>query len=604
MKQLAENIRNTVGVCRYFYAMAGKKKGSYAFLIITDILLSSFAPIKNIIMPKFIIDELMGAKDKTKLLVYVLIIVSGNFFLSMLIKILQEVRGMQEDELARSFDMMMSEKSMSMKYENTEKEEVLSARQKAETGMSWYSGGIAGMSGCVCAIGKSLCLMAGVIVIIVKVSPVLLPISLIAVIVNSFCTSKINAASAEVFAKTPAINKFYTYIYTRITKKEYAKELRLYDASDLVTKKSVENADALNKMDNECAIKQFKWGIPGSVFSALTYGISYCYLGIMALNGEITISELVMCISAVVAFSNDCLLSILNNTQLLMLKCHFMSAFLEYMKTGVGSEEKNDSIVPGTFDGIVFEHVSFKYPGTDEYVIKDINMKINPGESLSIVGLNGAGKSSLVKLICRLYNVTEGEIKVCGKNILEYSPEEYRKLISVVFQDFKLFGYSLDENIRMGKEYDKNDKHDLSDIYRLSGIADWIKTLEAKGDTLIGKEYDEHGIEASGGQAQKIAIARALYRGSDVVILDEPTAALDPVAEYDIYKHFNELVHGRTAIYISHRMSSCRFCDRIIVIADKTIKESGTHDELIAKGGIYKELFSAQAKWYGERIFG
>lgn len=598
MKHCFTGIRKSYRTCCYFYKLVAKEKGVYPIVIIFNILISSFAPFINILVPKYVIDELTGEQNKRIILVYVLTIVVGNFLAAVIIRILQEVREMQEDMLSRRFELLMAEKAMKMKYEFTETESALSARQKAETGMSWYSGGIKGMSDCVVRIGTSFCVIFGVIYIVVKISPLLLLMSVLAVSVNSLCTSKINQASQEVFEKTPAINKFYSYIYTKITGREYAKELRLYNGSDLVEKKSIENADELNKMDNECARKQFKWGVPGSVVSALSYGVSYCYLGIMALKGTISVSEFVMCITAIETFTNECLLAIITNTQQLIMKSNFMNAFIEYMSLENESHTGTKELNATHFDGISFEHVSFCYPGSDEYILKDINLNIKKGERISIVGLNGAGKSTLVKLICRLYEVTEGAIKICGKNINEYSYENYIKILSVVFQDFKLFGYSLDENIRLGDSDSKIES--LDTVYKLSGIVNLVNGLKDKGETLVCKDFDENGVELSGGQAQKVAIARAVYRDAPVVILDEPTAALDPVAEYEIYNRFNDLIRNKTAIYISHRLSSCKFCDKIVVISDKTIKEIGNHEELLKMQGIYAEMFRTQAQWYVE----
>jgi len=598
MKQWFSSIRKSFQTCSYFYKLAVKEKRSYPMVIILNILASSFAPFINILGPKYVIDELMLNQCTHNLILYVLLIIVGNYLTSVIIRILEEIREIQEDMLSRKFEIMMAEKTMGMNFENTETERALSARQQAETGMSWYSGGIKGMSDCVVKIGKSFCVIFGVIYIIIHISPVLLLLSVIAVSVNSYCTSKINGASQEVFEKTPAINKFYSYIYTRITSREYAKELRLYDGTDLIEKKSIENADELNKMDNECAIKQFKWGIPGSIVSALSYGISYCYLGILALTGEIAVSDFVMCVTALETFTNDCLLAMITNTQHLFMKCNFMSAFISYMKLDDDKSKGREKIRAAEFDGIVFENVSFKYPGSDQYILKDINLKINKGERISIVGLNGAGKTTLVKLICRLYEVTEGAIKICGRNINDYSYEEYVQILAVVFQDFKLFGYTLDENIQIGKE-EKADSS-LDGVYEVSGISEWVNTMSEKGNTILSKDFDENGVEPSGGQAQKVAIARAVYRDAPVVILDEPTAALDPVAEYEIYNRFNDLISNKTAIYISHRLSSCKFCDKIIVMGERTIKEMGTHEELLRKNGIYAEMFKTQARWYVE----
>jgi len=596
MKQFKEKASKCLNVCKYFYREVSKERRSYPLVIISYIIATALAPFINVVFPKYLIDELMGKQDIEKILLYIAVIVVGNYGFAIIIRALQETRNKQEDWFGRRFDMMISKKAMDMRFENTEKESSIEAEQRAETGMAWYSGGIKGLTNCVTGICAGIVTFFGVAYIIVNVSHWILLISVITVCVNAFCTSRINRASQEVFEKTPAINKFYSYIYTKITNREYAKELRLYDGTKLIEQKSMQNAKDLNEMDNECAIKQFKWGVPSAITSAISYGFAYCYLGIMAIKGIIGISELVMCITAVETFSNGCLLPIIKNFQQFVMKCNFMSSFIDFMKL---EDEENigcEKIVKEAFEEICFKHVSFKYPGTENYILQDINLTVHKGERLSIVGLNGAGKTTLVKLICRLYEVTEGEILINGRNINEYSYKEYIKILAVVFQDFKLFGYSLDENIRMGAE--EKDKKNLEHIYKLSGIAEWVNSLEKKGKTVLAKAYDADGVEPSGGEGQKVAIARAIYRNSPVVILDEPTAALDPVAEFEIYNRFHQLVEKKTAIYISHRLSSCKFCDRIVVLGDKRIQEMGTHDELMKRNGLYAQMFNAQAGWY------
>lgn len=628
MKKIFSLSRKTISTCGYFYRFACKNVHSYAVVIFLSILLPTLLPFLTMILPKRIVEELTGTREVGRLIALTAILVGGGFLLKSLIRIVQEVRKVQEDRIARKLELAMSQKAMMIKYEATETEAALSARQKAETGMSWYSGGIRGMSECLVGICTGLFVGLGVILLVVRTSPVLPVISLVSVLINAVCTSGINRAAQEVFEKTPAINKFYSYIYTRINGREFAKELRLYNAFSLIEKKAVDNAKELNKMDNECARKQFGWGLLGVTVSTVGYGVSYGYLAIMVLKGRITVAEFVMCVTAMEVFTNNCLIAVITNMQQLVMKSNFMSAFVEYMALEDADEKTLGKNEPGknalcknalcknasgndasgkkesdrkpnaeAFDGIEFDHVSFKYPGTEDYILRDINLKIGKGESISLVGKNGAGKTTLVKLLCRLYEVSEGSIRLCGRDIREYSYEEYVKMLAVVFQDFKLFGYSLEENIRLGNT---SKREPIEEALELGGISDWVQSLPEKENTLLYKEYDEKGVEPSGGQAQKIAIARAVYRDSPVVILDEPTASLDPVAEYEIYRHFNDLIRNKTAVYISHRLSSCRFCDRIIVLDEHTIKESGSHEELIEKGGLYAEMFAGQAKWYRE----
>lgn len=261
----------------------------------------------------------------------------------------------------------------------------------------------------------------------------------------------------------------------------------------------------------------------------------------------------------------------------------------------VHGDKKNDNLDNNAT--IEVKNLSFKYPRSEEYVLSNVNLKINSGERLAIVGMNGAGKTTFIKLLCRLYDVTEGEILINGINIADYKYSEYVKLLSVVFQDFKLFSFTLKENIRLGDI--NNECKDVLPICKLSGIDSLINKYEKGLKSTLYKDFDEMGVEPSGGEAQKIAIARAMYKESPIVIMDEPTAALDPVAEEETYRNFNKLLKNRTAIYISHRLSSCIFCDKIVVFSDKTIKEYGTHDELMnIKNGIYAKMFSAQSENY------
>lgn len=245
---------------------------------------------------------------------------------------------------------------------------------------------------------------------------------------------------------------------------------------------------------------------------------------------------------------------------------------------------------------IEFKNVSFKYPNTDNMVLKNISFKINTGETLSLVGVNGSGKSTLVKLICRFYDPTEGEIYLGGVNIRDYDTDEYIKLLGVVFQDYRLFSFSVLENITMGSEKDLN-RFEYSIMH--SGIKDKIDSLTHKEDTFIYKDFDEQGVEFSGGEGQKLTICRALYKNSPVIILDEPTASLDPIAEYEMYKSFNKITEGKTAIYISHRLSSTRFTDKVAVLENGILCEFGNHSELMKiEGGVYRNMFSMQQQYY------
>ena len=263
------------------------------------------------------------------------------------------------------------------------------------------------------------------------------------------------------------------------------------------------------------------------------------------------------------------------------------------MYKGTLSVEKRDD---NRFE-IEFRDVSFKYPGADTYALRHINFKFRIGQRLAFVGMNGSGKSTFIKLLCRLYDPTEGTILLNGIDISRYDYDQYKQLFSVVFQDFFLFGFTLGENVAAGEDYDPAR---AKEALEKAGYGQRLAELEKGLDTYLSKRYDESGQETSGGEAQKIAIARALYKNAPFFILDEPTAALDPVAEAEVYNRFNNIVKDKTAIFISHRLSSCRFCDHIAVFHEGEMIQYGSHTELVSADGKYFELWNAQAQYYTE----
>lgn len=585
-------MKKALSICRYFYKYIYNTSKGYFVVLFINIIFVAISPINSMLLTKSLLDSII---EKENIISWLILLVVSNFIIGVVINFTKEIRLKYEDRFSREFDLDLSKKNMETKYSDTEKASNIEALNKAVTGMSWYSGGVRGLSDCFVGIISSILTLIGVTYIISTISVSLIICAVITVSVNTLSTSKCNKAQQEVFSITPAINKFYHYIYQKVTDRKYAKEIRLYNASNMILNKELENAKELNKIDNRCACKQTFWGCLGGVTSALNYCVVYVYLGLLALQGRISISEVVLCVSAVDALVNGCLISIIRLVQDIGLKCDFMGAFIDFMKSDEKIKSGNLIVDEFQFEQLDFKNVYFKYPGNNDYILENVSFTIRKNESVSFVGLNGAGKSTIVKLLCRLYTVTDGEILLNGVSIYDYEYKEYLKHLSVVFQDFKLLGYSIDENIKMG---DRDKPFKRSDIYNRSGLNSWVEKQKYKGNTLLYRDYDSEGVEPSGGIAQKIAIARALQRDSSIIILDEPTAALDPVAEYEIYERFNQLVKNKTAIYISHRLSSCKFCDRIIVINKKSVAEEGNHYELLKKGGLYAEMYNTQASWY------
>ena len=329
--------------------------------------------------------------------------------------------------------------------------------------------------------------------------------------------------------------------------------------------------------------------------SGLFTVFSYLLVVLKTISGAITVGAFTRYVGALNQFGSACA-SLIEYNAAIRRNAVYMGEFLAFLDVeekhshGTIPVEKRDD---GEYE-LAFEDVSFRYPGSEKYVLKNVNCRLDMKRKMAVVGRNGAGKTTFIKLLCGLYEPTEGHITLNGVDIRKYKPVEYRDLFGVVFQDFRLFSFPVWENVATG--YERDDDRLWKTLYQ-AGAREFVKNMPEGLETLLYKDTGE-GVEISGGEAQKLAIARALYKDGALVVLDEPTAALDPLAEAEVYARFDEMTEGKTSIYISHRMSSCRFCDDIMVFDDGRIAERGSHETLLAAGGLYSQLWNAQAKYY------
>lgn len=578
-----------------------KEKKPSLFIVYSISILVGFSyGFIDVIMPKFVIDEAAavigggGAEHIKKAALFLGIFIGLHLLFNVVNNIIAHSNNVMREWFSEYIDVQIGDHAMAMDFENTENPEALDTLQKAKEGMDWYSGGVCGILDQFMFIIQQAALFCGVSVVILLTCPLLFPVQIISLIVISIFNAKINEIYKENFLKLAKSNRVFGYVLYELAAFRLGKDIRLYESADMMCKKAEQFSDIQCREWVNTDAKTCKNSWIMDIVNSLRDGFSYFYIGFLALTKKITIGDFSMCVGGSSTFYWS-LNRIITGVQDISKRCSYAHKYIEFMNYPAAME-KGDKPVKDGEHVIEFVNVGFKYPRSENYVLKNINLKIASGEHLSIVGLNGAGKTTFIKLLCRLYDVTEGEILIDGVNIKEYSEEEYRRLFAVVFQDFQLFAFSLRENIALGGEAD-DDR--INEVLKQSGLYEDAQKLEHGLDTTLFKSFDEKGTELSGGQKQKTAISRALYKNAPIVILDEPTAALDPVAEYDIYRQFNTLVGGKTAIYISHRLSSCKFCDRIAVFAEDTIKEYGTHDELAEiPNGIYSEMFAAQAQYY------
>lgn len=418
-------------------------------------------------------------------------------------------------------------------------------------------------------------------------------IAVMAVIILVVAT-QMNKAWFKASDEYSKLDRIFYYFLNMFSDYNTGKEIRLYKEQKLIehtaTDKLLTEGEKILK---KASLHTAKSSSFVAVLGALVgFGI-YLFIGVKGLYGLFGIGSLVLYCGAFMQIINGIMKMAVTFGKTAEM-APLVNYYIEIVNTKddmtYGTKEFNDS----KFE-IEFKNVSFKYPASDTYALKNVNLKIKNGEHLAVVGRNGSGKTTFIKLMCRLYDVTDGEILINGVNIKDYTKESITKLYSVVFQDFKIFSIPLKDNICTNEKYDGNRLYACLDN---SNIASRVERLPKKENTYLYKDIDKNGVEISGGEAQKLALARALYKNSPVVILDEPTAALDPVAENEIYTRFNSFVQGKTAIYISHRLSSCVFCTRIAVFDKAHLVETGTHQELLNAGGKYSELWNAQAKYY------
>lgn len=393
-------------------------------------------------------------------------------------------------------------------------------------------------------------------------------------------------------------NRHVLYYHSLAIDEGPAKDLRIFDMESPIS----ERIDHLTrevlinyKKKNNLNLFQLVLNL---ITSVSTNWFIYILLGWLALKGSLTVGSLSFAVANLALFRKyfgsiiGTLVGYTETAKHIEYYNRFMGLKSKFHSTGV----LPINIKAGDAFRIEFRNVSFRYPGKNDYVLKDFNLVVDSKEKISVIGENGAGKSTFIKLLMRLYDPSEGEILLNGINIKKYDYDGYLSIFAPVFQDYKLFAFTVGENI---SAFEEADSAQVSEAAQKAGIDQRIQELPDRYNTYMTKLFDESGVSFSGGEQQKLAIARAYYKKhSMITILDEPTSALDPRAEHVLYQQFNDLIGNNTAFFISHRLSSAKFCDKIIVIKNKKVVECGTHNELMAKRGDYYSLYSIQASYY------
>ena len=592
MKKLKEIIK-------LMFPVAAKRFPLFFPLEALKTLCDILMPFIAIFVTPLIIDELVGGKDLTRLFVYAAILILGECLLTVIRQLSVNQLSKYKERLDNYFTQLISEHAMGLDYQLTEDKKLLDQLEKTNTGMSWYSEGVYGISEQVFTFVGNVVKIIGLVTVIALHAPLLLAIILLCVCLNAFLMRLSSKVELKAFERLSKVNRMFGYYGWEMVDFRFGKDIRLYDASGML----------LNKWDgfSEESFQGWKWqadttrkySLLQSALAVFQTAFTYGYTALKTIGGVFSLGIFTQMVGAAESLFNT-LGGIASNITELLKRANYAYEYVIFMNYPEAMS-KGDKPVPAGEHRIEFRNVSFAYPGTEKKVLDGVNLTVEKGERLSIVGLNGAGKTTLIKLLCRLYDPTDGQILLDGTDIREYDYDQYMKQFSPVFQDFKLFGFSVSENVTLKdrENLDEKDRLRVSDLLKQAGLEKFADNLDKGEDSKLFKYMEEDGIEPSGGEQQKLALARALYKDAPVIILDEPTAALDPIAEYEIYKQFNSLIQDKTAFYISHRLSSCRFCDHIAVFSEGRVAEYGTHDELVnTPDGVYAAMFEAQAQYY------
>lgn len=491
-------------------------------------------------------------------------------------------------------------KSLSMEYEQLETPDMLDRLQKAKRATAFSGGGVEGLMRDMWNFMIQFTSVITAVSIISTLNPWLVVIILVLSFIQFEYFDYIRIKDKEVMWDAMAGTwRRLEYMQTVSTDFSFAKDIRLYGMKKWLSRKHHE----VNEEELARWVKSRTYWQYNSLFSSgiaiVRNAVIYGWLILEMLNGSISIGEFTLYVGSATAMSTA-VNAFLQSIGGMRERSSRMDDFRSFMDIKFGDENKKTVPVPKadryTFE---FRNVSFRYQGQEAYALKNLNLTLEAGQRLAVVGLNGAGKTTFIKLLLRLYDVTDGVILCNGIDIREFDRNEYFKLFAPAFQEVEIFAFPLSENISMTTA-EQTDKQKAEEYIRAAGMGDKVDKLPNGMDTELLKVLYDDGVDLSGGEKQKLALARALYKNAPVVVLDEPTAALDALAEYRLYQSFDGMIGIKSAVYISHRLSSTRFCDTIAMFVNGEMVEYGTHEELLAKHGAYADMFHVQAQYYVE----
>ena len=601
MKTKKEKPLYTVWQNSAYIVKRALKRDKWAlWQLLTQSILAVALATTAIFLPATVVEQITAAAPLRTLVITVLSFTAALTLMHALNSYIGSIMQVRRINLRLSMTLDVLEKVITTDYSNLEEKQFTDSKHKAYENLMGNNTSSEQVYNSFTNLGINILGFVVYIILLAAVNPFIMLVTVVTAILGVLARQWAHKWRYNHDDELAAPGKRILYTRFMGTDPSMAKDIRLFGMVDWINDVFDANLNLTYAFHRKVYGRQFAADIVEAIAAFIREGIAYAYLIWLVLGGGLTVDGFVLLFAAVAGFSGW-VTGILNECAELSrhsLNICRIREFYDYPSKFKWAEGEAIAPVKEAEYSLELRNVSFKYEGTDENALENINLTIKPGEKLAVVGLNGAGKTTIVKLLCGLYDPTHGEVLLNGKNIQAYNREDYYSLFTAVFQEFSILPLTIVENLTMEDSAEMDSK--LSHCLQIAGLEDKINSLPNGVNSLLLKDVHMDAVEFSGGETQRLMLARALYKDAPILILDEPTAALDPIAENQLYERYNELSSGRTSVYISHRLASTRFCDRIILVDNKTIAEEGTHDTLMAAGGKYAELYDIQSKYYQE----
>lgn len=568
-----------------------KKSLKFFFLWVPALVLQ---PLVTAYIPKAMIDAIdnsVTVGDMTVIVALLSLLLTLTIWLDPFMKEL--VRGGARIVRMR-YAVAAFRKTLTTDYVNIESFE---GREKQKRAEAFYNARFSSGADFVEQCAHFLVCVIGVIassVLLYKVNYFMILLILLTCVCEFFLLKILKTKQSETTDNYSKLSGKFEYFYKLSKNAEASKDIKLYGFSDYLVKTAADFIYQIEHINAKYTKQSAAISGVRALLNLVRELVAYAYLTYLVLKNRLSVSDFIFCFGIITGFSNW-IMNLVFSFMEISRCCTDCALYREFVEESVS--EGKPEVDFGEVRSIEFSNVFFTYPASDTETIRNMSFKVNKGENIAIVGENGAGKTTAIKLLCGLYYPSEGDILINGRSSREFSSDSYFDLFSAVFQDYCFMPMTIAENITAEQSYDKER---LFAAFDKAGITDKINSLSEKENTLMVKDVYKNAADFSGGEKQKLLLAKAIYKNAPVLILDEPTAALDPIAENELYLKYNEMTSGKISFFISHRLSSTRFCDRILLVKDGKIAESGTHDELMALKGLYYRMYQVQSYYYKE----